>query len=712
MKRIKRIFQKDKYGFVRGTVALGVVLLLIALMFVRFHCNRDSISAEERAADAARQVALQFQMLIEDGFRQMNVVSESLGGEIDADLEQIEGMVRYCIFSDAVIIRDGTEYHLDGSTSVEEVSPRFIRYHADDVDGKITGVGDGRIQLRVSVNESVELAAWIDPVRLDRILQSAYDEDYGYAIFNSATGAYLVNNSGYADGGYYDTLLELNEDGHTEDLLRAEVAQTHVQSARSSAGTEYIAQTCTAIYPWSVALFIPEELLMQEASSEDRMTLLCGLAILLIVAALTAYAVAIMRNLRKENLKKMHETQVADMMLRLSAEDSKSRLYIYDRKKDRILAYFDGLKYDGAAEQACAPKNIAELGERCVLSESDGEQLRERMRELKPGERCDLNLLCNAQDSKHLLRFVLHCADDGDGNLMLGTMRDCTVEQQTKIRYSDERNFRKGILPRTTSVWQIDFARGRWKITDCRKDINLAKIGVRLNDWRDYEGDLNGFVRDYVHPQDYPDYAAKMSIEDILDMYTRGKFEQTLEYRIRSMDGQYMWYRQVLRVFKNPDNGEIIANLYSVNVDAEKNAEIERKQRKQILQQTLTALGSIYYGLYYVDLDGDLCYVARTHGGELITQMTAPFKATFENYIRENVHPEDRARVSQLLDPYVIRKQIREGSHFMRCEYRRSVGEGYGWSVLIVQAARFENATVREVVVALRNISGEKQTDA
>ena len=48
----------------------------------------------------------------------------------------------------------------------------------------------------------------------------------------------------------------------------------------------------------------------------------------------------------------------------------------------------------------------------------------------------------------------------------------------------------------------------------------------------------------------------------------------------------------------------------------------------------------------------------------------------------------------------------------MRCEYRRSVGEGYGWSVLIVQAARFENATVREVVVALRNISGEKQTDA
>ena len=711
MKRIKRILQKDKYGFVRGTVALGVILLLVALMFVRFHCDRGSIEAEERAADAARHVAMQFQVLIEDGFRQMNVVSEAMDGTMADNLEQMGSMVRYGIFSDAVIISDGVEYHLDGSTSAAEAALRYIHYHADDVDGKIIGAGDGTIQLRVSVGASMELAAWIDPERLDQILQSAYAQDYGYAIFNSSTGAYLVNNSGYVEGGYYDTLLELNTDGHTEDLLRTEVAQTHVNSARSSAGTEYIAQTCTAIHPWSVALFIPSELLLQEPNSTGRMAVLCIIAIVLIVAALTAYALVIMRNLRRESGRKQHEARIAELMFRLSAEDSKSRLYIYDRKRDKILAYFDGLRYEGTVEYADAPKNLAELGERCGLSESDAEQLRERLRELKQGERCDLNLLCSAQDSKHLLRFVLNCADS-DGNLVLGIMRDCTVEQQTKIRYSDERNFRKGILPRTTSVWQIDFARSRWKITDCRKGVNLAEIGVKLNEWRDYEGDLNGFVREFVHPQDYPDYAAKMSMEVILDMYTRGKFEQLSEYRIRMDGGQYQWYRQVLRVFKNPDNGEIIANLYLQNVDAEKNAEIERKQRKQILQQTLTALGGIYYGLYYVDLDSDLCYVARTHGGELNTQLSTPYKATFDRYIQENVHPEDRGRVGQLVDPYNIRRNIREGSHFMRCEYRRSVGDGYEWSAVIVQAARFENATVREVVIALRNISGEKQKDA
>ena len=711
MKRIKRILQKDKYGFVRGTVLLGLVLLLIALMFVRFHCNSGSIDAEERAADAAHQVAMQFQVLIEDGFRQMSVVSEAMDGTMADNLEQIDSMVRYGIFSDAVIISDGLEYHLDGSTSVAEAALHYIRYHADDVDGRIIGAGDGTIQLRISVDESMVLAAWIDPERLDRILQSAYTEDYGYAIFNSATGTYLINNSGYSNGGYYDTLLELNADGHTEDLLLAEVAQTHVESARGSSGIEYIAQTCTAIYPWSIALFIPGELLTQEPNSIDRMAILCIIAILLIVSALTAYALIIMRNLRMESGRKLHEAQVAELMLRLSAEESRSRLYVYDRKRDKILAYFDGLKYDDTVEYADAPKNIEELGERCGLSETDAEQLHDRLRELKQGERCDLNLLCSAQDSKHLLRFALNCADS-DGSLVLGIMRDCTVEQQTKIRYSDERNFRKGILPRTTSVWQIDFARGRWKVTDCRKGVNLAALGLKLNDWRDYEGDLNGFVREHMHPQDYTDYVTKMSIEFILDMYTRGKFEQLSEFRVRRDGGPYQWYRQVLRVFKNPDTGEIIANLYLQNVDAEKNAEIERKQRKQILQQTLTALGSIYYGLYYVDLDRDLSYMARTHGGELITQLSAPYKATFDRYIQENVHPEDRKQLGQLLDPYNIRKNIREGSHFMRCEYRRSVGDGYEWSAVIVQAARFENATVREVVIALRNISGEKNKDA
>ena len=706
MKSIKRLLEKDKFGFVRGTVALGFILLLIAMLFLWILGDRDSRKAEERAADATRQVAQQFQMLIEDGFRQMNVVSEEIRETSEDALDHIANMVRYGVFSDAVIVFDDVEYHMDGSETDAENAYHYIHYHTDGIEGKIIGDGSDMVELRVSVGESAELAAWIDPERLDWILKGAYAGDYGFAVFNSTTGAYLVNESPYEGGGYYDALLKLNDNGSTENLLHAQAAQTHVKST-----AEYISQTNTTIYPLSIALFIPEDLLMQNEESVELTAVLFVVAILLLILALTVYVATIMRRLRREGDLQLRKLNIADKMLTLSAEDSKSRLYLYQRKQDRVLAFYDGLKCEGADEDAGVPKNISELGVRCGLSESDTEQLRERLRELRQGERCNLNLLCSVQDSKHLLRFVLSCADEAS-EVVLGAMRDCTVEQQTKIRYSDERNFRKAILPKTICVWQINFGRGGWKLTDCRAGVELQRAGVMLNEWRDYEGDMNGLARDYVHSADYPDYIAKMNAEAILDAYTRGKFEQVMEYRMRSFDDQYQWYRQVIRVFKNPDSGEIVANLYLLNVDAEKNAEIERKQRTRILQQTLTALGGIYYGLYYVNLDGDLCYAARTHGGELITRLSTPFKATFEEYIAQKVYPEDREKLRKLLDPYNIRKNIREGCHFMRCEYRRSAGDGYEWSEVIVQAARFENATVREVVVALRDINGEKQQNA
>lgn len=709
MKSIKRLIQKDRYGFVRGTIALGFILLLIAMLFPWVLGDRDSRGAEERAADAARQVAQQFQMLIEDGFRQMNVVSEEISEASENAMEHIGNMVRYGVFSDAMIVHGGVEYHLDGTEAEVVQTPRSTHYHTDGIEGKIIGSEEETVQLRVSVGESAELAAWLDPERLDWILESAYTEDYGYAIFNSTTGAYLVNKSKYEGGGYYDALLKLNADGSTEKLLHAQVAQTHVPSA-DNGNPEYIAQTKTDIYPWSIALFIPGELLMQDESSVGLANVLFVAAILALILALAVYVVVIMRRMRQESSMQLRRSRISEKMLVLAAEDAKSRLYLYQRRQDRVLAYYDGLKYEGEDEDAAAPKNISELGVRCGLSESDTEHLQERLRELKPGERCNLNLLCSVQDSKHLLRFVLNAEEDGD--LVLGTMRDCTVEQQTKIRYSDERNYRRAILPKTSCIWQINFGRGRWKLTDCRPDVDVKRAGVILNEWRDYEGDMNGLARDYVHADDYSEYLAKMNAEFILDAYTRGKFEQVMEYRVLDFDGQYQWYRHVLRVFKNPDSGEIIANMYLLNVDAEKNAEIERTQRTRILHKTLTALGGIYYGLYYVNLDDDLCYAARTHGGELITRLSTPFKATFADYIQQNVAPEDREKLSKLIDPYYIRRNIREGCHFIRREYRRCVGESYKWSEVIVQAARFENATVREVVIALRDINSEKQSDA
>ena len=148
MKSIKRLFQKDRFGFVRGTIALGFIFLLIAMLFPWILVNRDSRGAEERAADAARQVAQQFQILIEDGFRQMNVVSEEISQASEDALDQIANMVRYGVFNDAMIVSDGVEYRMDGTVAEVEQAPHYIRYHTDEVEGKIIRCEDDTVQLR------------------------------------------------------------------------------------------------------------------------------------------------------------------------------------------------------------------------------------------------------------------------------------------------------------------------------------------------------------------------------------------------------------------------------------------------------------------------------------------------------------------------------------------------------------------------------------
>ncbi len=706
MKRIKCLYRRDRSGLVRGTLALGVTLVLIVLLLLWALNGRNSTRVEERAADAARQVAQQFQLLVEDGFRQMNVVSGEISGDDAGNLVLISNMVRYGVFSDAMLISDGVEQHLDGTKAQAAAPATYIHYHTEALEGKIIGETDGTMQLRVSAGEGVELAAWLDSDRLDKILGSAFEQEYGYVIFNATTGAYLINRGPYAGGGYYDALLRLNARGGTEKLLSAEVAQAHIRNGAESGIDMYIAQTDTAIHPWSIALFIPEDVLTREADAPRPLVLVSIVSALLLVSALTVNATFLARRLKAETSDQQRKAHISEKLLALSARDAKAMLYIYQRKEDRIRTYYDGLMLDGSG--SAAPKTLLELAESCSVAASDVEQLRERAWDLKPGERCDLNLICTAQGSKHLLRFALSCPED-EGELILGTVRDFTVEQQAKIRFGEESNFRKLILPKTISIWQFNLSRGRWKLTDCRPDVNLNRIGIVLDEWRDYETDINAFVRNYLYPKDYQEYVSNMNPEEILDMYRKGKAEQILEYRIRSdKDDSYAWHRHVLRVFKDPESGDVLASMYVLNVDAEKNAEIERKARTRILQQTLTALGGIYDGLYYVDLDGDLCYAARTHGNELITQLSMPFKSTFADYIAQNVHPDDQEALRKLLDPYIIRKSIREGSHFLRCEYRRGIGDGYEWSAAIVQAARFENGTVREVVIALRNINAEK----
>ena len=702
MKRINKLFSKDKYGILRGGIGLGLLLVLSAALLLHGIVMYDDAFEVERTADAANRVAAQFEQLVFNAFDQMRSSTDLMDAGAVDETTLIQTLLNYGPFMDAGVVQAGELRHADGSTSPVQDGVTYVHYDATNHTDKIIAQADGVIQLRVSLKNRSELAAWLDPKDLDDVLQSGFTDSYGYAVYNSATGVYLLNHTSFSNDNYYETLLGMNENGSTEDLLSKGSAQTRMTG--SADGDYYIAQRRTAVSPWSIALVIPVDL-VDSHSLVVRATPITMVAVTaFLILVLASYTVFAMHRIRQANRKAEQTLKVGERALNTAAAEARATLFVYQRGSDGKMPCYDGLGLIDGTSEGAKHATFREVEAACRLSEEDAEQLRERIRELTAGATAELTLRSLAKErEEHLLRFVLSAPRD-DRNSVIISIRDCTFQVLSQNQADEENNYRRAVEPRTESIWQINISRDRWRLVHGRNRDVLKMLGVVKNAWREYSADLNGMMREYLMPDDYDAYVDSVSIAGITALYRSGKIQHTRDYRVRS-GADFVWHRMTLRICINPESGDILANIYVFNVDAEKNAELERGERKRILHQTLTALGGIYYGLYYVDLEKDLCYAAKAHGGELVTQLSAPYKVTFDAYIETIVHPEDRDRMRALLSAYNLHRSMTEGSHYQRCEYRRRTDEGYGRAEIIVQPARFENGVVREVVLALSNIN-------
>ena len=690
MKTKKQNSNMNRRAVLRCLLLLLLVAAIAALQFFLIR-GGDTTAAEERAAAAARQVSTLLQQEIEGGLRQLNVAAAAISGDAASKDALLDSAAAHGSFERVELMDAGAS------------AASYIRYEFDGVASKIIMEDDGAIQLRVPAGKDAELAGWLDSDEVRNILCSAYPEDYVYAVYNAATGAYLLTNAAFPDAGYYDTLHALNDGGRTGKLMLAQLGQAHIGG---DAGF-YIAQQPSGIDPWGIALFIPEEIIgFDPANSSLTLALAIACAVLQLVL-LVLMAVYAVRSVRSERRRRVTQEQVSACMLNQATEDAQIGIYIYRRSGDGYSASFDGLHFASEADDAPVPESFSAFALAYGMEEDDAESLYDRLREIKSGERYEMSLNCAAHDRERVLRFELRCPAC-DSDCVIISVRDATLEAERADNIVEEERFRRLMLPKCSAVWQVNVSRNRWYLTDGKPGHGIRHLAVGVNSWRDYSNDLNGALREYIHPKDYPKCVETMGIAGLTAMTRAGRTQATLEYRAR-MGDEYQWHRLLVRIFRSMDNGDLLANLYVLNVDAEKNAELERQERARILQQTLTALGGIYYGLYYVELDSDMCYTAKSHGGGPSSQLSQSFKAAFSTYIDQNVHPEDQEAMRRILEPYNLRKSMTEASHLVRFEYRRRIGDHFEPAAIVIQAARFENGTIRDIVLAMRKYGSEKK---
>lgn len=682
--------------------ALVLLAFLLAIAVVQFSISSYSVnSAYSIAQLAARQAASQFQQIMEGSFRELTIAADGMqaaaANQSDSDLRStlLGDLVAGGSLENAALIEQNTLTYANGSTAQAEDAKVYIVYRRDGVSGKIITEDGGAIELRVPVDVQRELVGWLDMAALDQQLLGVLDGSYSYALYNSATGRYLINRSDFDQKRYYDTLLDIDEDGSAASLMTSSEAQARV---RIDGEAIYIAQCPSGIQPWCMALMLPEALVSAENS---HILLWLHVASAALQLGLLAYAaVYLVRGCIREKKSCLQQRRMGVAMLNRIASDASLVICAYSRSEDRITDFHEGFRLSCCANQE-PPKSIEALASQYGIDEDDVEQLRESLRECRSGLHSELNLNASAQDGEHLLRIELQCLEDRQDCVLL-SLRDCTLDMEREDVLRAEESFRRRMQGKAVSIWQIDVARNRWRLTGGSVPDALRKLGVS-GDWREYMSDVTGALREYIEAGDYECYAEQLSVEGLSRLMRTGGHQMTLECRAHSLkSGVYEWHRLLVRVYRHPEQGEMIADLYVMNVDAEKNAELERQERARVLQQTLTAISGIYNGLYYAELDMDRCYTAKAVGGSISSQLSQSYRGMVDTFVAGDVHPEDREAIRQLLDPYHLRRRMTENSHLVRHEYRRRVGENYETAAIIVQAARFENGTVRDIAIAMR----------
>lgn len=708
---INRRLKKERIYLALITVLL--VLVLVAATAAGFLIERDHRRSVQEAhvSYMIGVMSNRFEELIENGVMQLSVAS------VNSDIGELERSVKEITASDmfdgAVVLNERSRAVVR-SGSVPESTGNFkvIRYPYRDRIAYICVQSDGVISIRMDTLSQYDIQAWIRGEYIDELFSGLNGDRYDYCLFDTSTGAYILNRASFGDYSYYETLLSMNENGQMKTLLntwRASGLQAQIADVVKHNESEcYIGQAGTGIGNISVAVTVPLEQVQNELGNPSwNKWVITGVIAVGILAILIA-SFLVFRHERRIARLAARSNRISDMLLHRASNGAKMTLMLYDAASDTFSVYCESNR-DRKLYGNENPANLREFALRYHIIDEDIERMYAACRGLKIDDRTTMNLTALREDGERSLHMHMHAVEEN--GLIICSMYDCTNEIRANERMQQEVAFRNSVLPRSMASWEINVTANTWKATYCAKNANkyMRDLVAQANAPRDYEHDLGQTLCTIIHPDDYPSYVSAVNTDALTMMYRSGVVENVHEYRVRSNQKKgYEWHRQIVRMQKGVDSEDIIASLYVINIDAERTAETERHERSRILQQALTALGGVYFALFYIDLDNDICYTARAPKGEIVSQVSAPYKAKFDAYIDRNVQPEDRERVRDALSAYRLRREMTETDHLVYHIYHRRVDDRYEEAVLLIQAARFENGTVRDVVIAMRDRNHEK----
>ena len=204
------------------------------------------------------------------------------------------------------------------------------------------------------------------------------------------------------------------------------------------------------------------------------------------------------------------------------------------------------------------------------------------------------------------------------------------------------------------AIFEVDTESGRYEIFSY-DNVYADSVIVEMNKGSNFYEDTLKDVEKVVYPEDRDLIRDTFSNREYIKTELRERGGLSLDYRLL-INGEPAWYR--VKVVRKPGtDGHFLVGIFNIDERVRMEAAYKKK-----LEQSLAVSDyfiSSFVSAYYVDLNDVSCTVLkRTQALEAAYPVVPDFIASIDSYIARDVHPDDRALLTEISRPAYIRARL------------------------------------------------------
>ena len=225
-------------------------------------------------------------------------------------------------------------------------------------------------------------------------------------------------------------------------------------------------------------------------------------------------------------------------------------------------------------------------------------------------------------------------------------------------------------------------------------DHMREKLGYKSTE--EFPDDLNAFVS-FLHPDD-----VQLMLDNAIAAGTGKSDKFDCQYRIRKVDGSYMWCNATGELVKDFEGKTV--GMYGAFIDITEEVELREKQEaarntQKLIQGFTEEFDAAFYGRIS---DGTYQVLTNVDIVSLKTDCITSIEEAMRNYVKYFVHPEDAYLFDgEFTDMELVKKNIPVGES-KTFEYRSKSGGEYYWF-----RALLRRVSEDEILIGFKNCDKE-----